>query len=46
MNGRARREFDRCIDDYFHLCEKLLFRTLLLACLIFEVGKFIWVMVR
>ena len=46
MTEKAKREFERRIDDYFHLCEKLLIRMLLFACFVYEMGKFIWFMIR
>ena len=40
MDGKKMRELERQIDCVFGLCEKLLLRTLLIGCLVIEVGKF------
>lgn len=40
MAGKANRDLERRIDGFYSLCEKILLRTLIFACFVYELGRF------
>jgi hypothetical protein len=46
MTEKQKLEVERRIDDYFYLSEKILLRTLLFACFVYEASRFIWAMLK
>jgi len=40
MGERNKRELERRIDGFYSICEKILLRTLIFGCFVFELGRF------
>jgi hypothetical protein len=40
MAGKANRGLARRIDDFYSTCEKILLRTLIFCCFVYELGRF------
>lgn len=47
MTGKRTDDLARRIDGFYSVCEKILLRTLIFACFVYEVGRFAkWLLVR
>lgn len=40
MTAKNKREIERCVDDFLSLCEKLLLRTAIFGCIVYELSRF------
>jgi len=40
MAGKRNRDLERRIDGFYSLCEKVLLRTLIFSCFVYELGRF------
>jgi len=40
MGERSKRDLERRIDGFYSVCEKILLRTLIFGCFVFELGRF------
>ena len=40
MAGKSNRDLERRIDGFYLICERILLRTLIFACFIYELGRF------
>jgi len=40
MAGKGNRDLEHRIDGFYALCEKILLRTLIFGCFVFELGRF------
>jgi hypothetical protein len=40
MVGKGNRDLERRIDGFYSICEKILLRTLIFACFVYELGRF------
>jgi hypothetical protein len=40
MAGRRKRELEHSIDGFYSVCEKILLRTLIFGCFVYEIGRF------
>ena len=40
MAERSKRDLERRIDGFYSVCEKILLRTLIFGCFVYELGKF------
>lgn len=46
MAGKGNRELENRVDRLYSVCEKILLRTVIFACFVYEVGRFakwLWV---
>jgi hypothetical protein len=41
MTARYQRDLERRVDGFFELCEKLLLRTVIFACFVYELSRFV-----
>jgi hypothetical protein len=46
MGEKSKRDLERLIDGFYSACEKLLLRTLIFGCFVYEVGRFAGWMLR
>lgn len=45
MTAREKRDFERHIDEFYGLCEKILMRTLIFGCFVYELDRFaVWLL--
>jgi hypothetical protein len=45
MPGKGNRDLERRIDGFYAACEKILLRTLIFGCFVYEIGRFaIWML--
>jgi hypothetical protein len=43
MAGRSKRDLEHRVDSFYAVCEKILLRTLVFACFVYELCRFaIW----
>jgi hypothetical protein len=43
MVGKGKRDLEHRIDSFYAICEKIMLRTLLFACFLYELGRFaVW----
>jgi hypothetical protein len=40
MQGKAHLDLERRIDEFYSLCEKILLRSLIFVCFVYELGRF------
>jgi hypothetical protein len=40
MAGKRNRDLERRIDGFYSVCEKIMLRTLIFCCFIYELGRF------
>ena len=40
MAAKSNRDLERRIDGFYSVCEKILLRTLIFGCFVYEIGKF------
>jgi hypothetical protein len=40
MAERGKRDLERRIDEFYSVCEKILLRTLIFGCFVYEIGRF------
>jgi hypothetical protein len=40
MAGKSSRDWERRIAAFYAVCEKILLRTLIFACFVYELGRF------
>jgi hypothetical protein len=40
MTARDKRDLERRMDEFYGLCEKILLRTLIFGCFVYEVARF------
>lgn len=40
MAGKSNRDLERLIDGFYAVCEKILLRTLIFACFVYELARF------
>jgi hypothetical protein len=40
MAGKNNRDFEHRLDGFYSICEKILLRTLIFGCFVYELGRF------
>ncbi len=40
MAGKSNRDFEHRVDGFYLICEKILLRTLIFGCFVYELGWF------
>jgi hypothetical protein len=40
MSQKSKRELERRIDGFYGVCEKVLLRTVIFGCFVYELGRF------